>query len=231
MGQEEEIGIESVYIPEEVKKAVILLHGFGSNSRDMLGLVKYFSLQFKGVAFYCPDAPFIVSGYPEGRQWFSIENLEEIKFSSPESLEDILKQLSPKIKEASEYVSLIIDKIREKHNISARDIVIGGFSQGGMVAIYNGLSRIDEVGGIMGFSTLYVGPFSKGVHSKPRVFLSYGLEDEVLPHHGFISTREALEGLGIRVKVQAAKGVGHSIDYSTLLSARDFLEETFLEEE
>ena len=63
------------FIPPKVKnpqKAIIMLHGFGSNGYDLISMAPFISDNLPDTVFYSPDAPFAM---PEtgGFKWFDIE--------------------------------------------------------------------------------------------------------------------------------------------------------------
>ncbi|MBR7158080.1 MAG: alpha/beta fold hydrolase [Alphaproteobacteria bacterium] len=230
MLSKEDLLISNSYVPEKVSKAVILLHGFGADSDDMMGLVNYFAPKLPEVAFYCPDAPSPVPCYSIGRQWFPLEHLEEITISTPEKLQEITELMRPDIHKAALYINELTDKIIADTGLSASDVVLGGFSQGGILALYAGLMRSESLAGIIGFSTMTELPLADELRSKPPVLFTYGLEDEVLPRHSFLSTVKALEEAGVPLTVKAVPEMGHTIDYDTILAATAFLKQTLSED-
>ncbi len=54
---------------------VILLHGYGSNGDDLIGLVPYWRAALPDVLFLAPDAPQPCPGAPGGRQWWPLTSL------------------------------------------------------------------------------------------------------------------------------------------------------------
>lgn len=215
--------IPNSYVPENVDKAVVLLHGFGADSDDMVGLVNYYAPKLPNVAFYCPDAPTAVPCYSIGRQWFPMENLEQIAISSPEELSVIAVSMRPYIAKASAEINDLLDKIISANNLAAKDVVLGGFSQGGILALTAGLSRPESLGGILAFSTM-TEIIPAEVKSRPPVLFTYGLEDNILPRHSFLSTIKSLESLGVPLTVNAVPDMGHTINYDTLLTSGAFLQ-------
>ncbi|MFC0505762.1 alpha/beta hydrolase [Micromonospora costi] len=60
-----------------------------------------------------------------------------------------------------------------------RDVVLGGFSDGASYALSLGLTNGDLVTGVVAFSPGFAAPMV--THGQPRVFVSHGVDDRVLP--------------------------------------------------
>ena len=54
------------------KSVVILLHGYGADGNDLIGLAPHLARALPDTAFYSPNAPFPCEMSPFGRQWFSL---------------------------------------------------------------------------------------------------------------------------------------------------------------
>ena len=60
---------------EPAKALVILLHGYGADGNDLIGLAPILSNQLPHVEFISPNAPFPCERSPFGRQWFSLGDM------------------------------------------------------------------------------------------------------------------------------------------------------------
>jgi len=54
---------------------VILLHGYGSNGADLMGLVPYWRDALPDTAFMAPNAPEACPAAPGGYQWWALTDL------------------------------------------------------------------------------------------------------------------------------------------------------------
>ena len=98
------------------KNAAILCHGYGGDGKDISILGSYWRSYLPETIFICPDAPEKCEASPSGFQWFDL--IDE----TPEQI--LSKSLVAEIK-----LNKLIDEVKEKNNLSADQIVIGGFSQ------------------------------------------------------------------------------------------------------
>ena len=56
---------------------VILLHGYGADGNDLLGLAPHWARRLPETEFLSPHAPFPCEAAPFGRQWFGFEGRNE----------------------------------------------------------------------------------------------------------------------------------------------------------
>ena len=70
--------LDTIIIPpdnhEPVKNAVILLHGYGGDGKDISMLTLNWRRFLKNTVFLCPDAHEVCSINPTGFQWFDLNN-------------------------------------------------------------------------------------------------------------------------------------------------------------
>src|ERR1700678_639435 len=55
---------------------VVLLHGYGADGNDLIGLAPHLQRMVPGAAFVAPNAPDRVPGAPSGFQWFPIARID-----------------------------------------------------------------------------------------------------------------------------------------------------------
>ena len=121
------------------KNAVILCHGYGGDGKDISILAGYWRSYLSETIFICPDAPEKCAASPSGFQWFDLMD------QSPEQI--LSKSLVAEVK-----LNKLIDEVKEKNNLSADKIIIGGFSQGCMISLQTGIKRKDKINSIIGYS-------------------------------------------------------------------------------
>jgi len=195
---------------------VILLHGYGADGNDLIGLAPVLSPLMPDVVFHAPNAPYRCDGNPYGYQWFPITRLDPAATLAG-------------VRAAAPLVDAFIDEKLAEHGLDESRTCLIGFSQGTMMALHVGLRRRNRLAGIVGFSGMLAGPeiLKAELKSRPPILLTHGDSDQMLPHVLTERAAEALEQNGLRVGVHISPGVGHGIDEAALSNAARFLLEAF----
>ena len=212
MAEIKKIGrFEGVFQPpkkaNEIKSLIVLLHGWGANAADMFGLAPFLGQVREGCGFFAPNAPYSCAGAPHGRQWFDIQQGESGAMSASEDLQELLLS------------------IFEEFSLHPSNVILGGFSQGGMMTLAVG--PVFDLAGLISFSgaLLTEKNLKRANNSSPPILLIHGDLDDVVPVSALIDAQSYLEEKGYAVEVVLEKGVGHSIDAKGLDSARKFIDE------
>lgn len=195
---------------------VVLLHGYGADGNDLIGLAPLFAQLMPDVVFHAPNAPHPCEANPFGYQWFGISRLDPaIALAGVQS--------------AAPALDAFLDDTMAAHGLDESKTVLLGFSQGTMMALHVGLRRKKQLAGIVGFSGMLAGAelLQSQVKHKPPVLLIHGDADEMLPHTLTQRAAQALQGAGLEVGLHIAQGVGHSIDDTGLQLAARFLLNVF----
>jgi phospholipase/carboxylesterase len=122
-----------------IKNAVVLLHGYGGDGKDISILSVSWKRHLPNTIFLCPDGHEQCSINPSGYQWFDLTN-DDPKYILVES------------KKAEIKLRQYIEEIKKEYNLSNNQICISGFSQGCMMSINLGLTASSEFMCILGFS-------------------------------------------------------------------------------
>ncbi len=209
----------------EPEQVVLLLHGYGSNGADLLGLAPYWADALPNAAFIGPDAPFVCEMSSMGYQWFS---LREIMAGAP--LADGLRRAGAD--EVAPVLTALIDDILERFSLPANKLALVGFSQGTMMALHVALRRAEPVAGVLGFSGMLIDPPSLEAEmtAKPPVLLVHGDADTVVPYASLARAEAALAGAGVAVESLTCARMGHSIDDAGLAAGLRFLQQCLLGE-
>ena len=124
---------------EEIKNAIILLHGYGGDGNDISMLTLNWKRHLPNTVFICPDGHEKCEINPVGFQWFDLTK-DDPKYILQESkkAEDILKKF--------------ISEVKEEFNLTTNKICLSGFSQGCMMSLNVGLTSEEKFNSIVGFS-------------------------------------------------------------------------------
>ncbi len=192
--------------------AVILLHGYGANGQDLIGLGEEWKTILPDTVFIAPDAPNICEMSPFGYQWFSLGDW------SPMSL-------SAGARAAAPWVNNFIDVQLEKYKIRDENLVLCGFSQGTMMALYIALRRAKKIAGVLGYSGALIctEEWSQIKIQKPDICLIHGIADNVVPVAAYYHAAQVLQENEFPFDGHVLHGLMHGInDYGSKLGA-DFL--------
>jgi phospholipase/carboxylesterase len=194
------------------RSLVILLHGYGSNGDDLIGLVPYWRAALPDTLFLAPNAPQPCPGTATGRQWWALTSL------SPEARAAGVRVSAPTL-------NAYIDQQLAKYGLAEDRLVLVGFSQGTMMALHVGPRREQALAGIIGYSGMLADPLALAseVRTRPPVLLVHGDADTVLPVASIHQAQAGLEQIGFEVKTHISRGLGHSIDVAGLTLGKDFL--------
>jgi phospholipase/carboxylesterase len=186
---------------------VVLLHGYGADGNDLIGLASHWKDRLPGAEFVAPNAPDRVPGAPSGFQWFPISRID------PHEMRDGVAMAVPRIAE-------FLDAELARLELPPERLVLAGFSQGAMLALHLGLDRAPAA--IVGFSGLLATPPPE---DKPRspVLLTHGDADTVIPVHAMFAAATVLGRAGVPVQWHLARGMGHGIDPEGLAMAGTFM--------
>jgi phospholipase/carboxylesterase len=125
---------------KQPRLAVVLCHGFGAGGADLVGLARPLLAADPTVAgqvvFIFPAAPLDLTehGMPGGRAWWLIDLDRLINRPTPELLERFRRASPAGLEESGALLLSLMDEAGEKLGLMADHFVLGGFSQGAMLA-------------------------------------------------------------------------------------------------
>ena len=193
-------------------RIVLLLHGYGADGDDLIGLAPAWAPALPDALFVSPHAPFPCEGAPFGRQWFGIAG------------RDAAMRLAG-LRAAAAMVDGFIDELLEETGLPPGALWLAGFSQGTMLALHVGPRRAEPLAGILGYSGRLLAPelLAAEARSRPPVTLVHGELDELVPHVSMAEAAAALGEAGFAVATHDRPGLGHGIDPEGLRIGLEFL--------
>jgi phospholipase/carboxylesterase len=186
----------------------LLLHGYGSNERDLAGLVPMLGLQLPWASLRAP----LPAG--PGTAWFEITTP-----GSPDA-------------EPVEAATAAIWAWVDEHLDATTRVVPIGFSQGGLMATQLLRTRPERV-----LAPVVLGGFVLGARqpadaelaaSRPAVFWGRGADDRVIAPHAIVRTSEWLPAHSTLTE-RVYPGLAHGIDARELADVREFLTRSLVE--
>ncbi|MDA8822339.1 alpha/beta hydrolase [Candidatus Pelagibacter bacterium] len=187
-------------IKKKPKNAVILCHGYGGDGNDISILANYWRAHLPDTIFICPDGPEKCAASPTGFQWFDLMD------QTPE-------QVLAKSLVAENKLNKLIDEVKEKNNLKASEITIGGFSQGCMLTLQTGIKRKDEINSIIGYSgrIIDIDHLSQNINSKPRVILMHGDIDQIVTVDSLLEAKDFFGKNNYEIETKIFKNCEHRI--------------------
>lgn len=185
---------------EKPKNAVILCHGYGGDGKDISLLANYWRNHLPNTIFICPDAPEKCAVSPSGFQWFDLMD------QTPE--QTLAKSLV-----AENKLNKLIDEVKEKNNLKSKEIIIGGFSQGCMIALQTGIKRKDSINSIIGYSgrIINTGHLLKNINSRPNIILMHGEIDQIVSIDSFLEAKDFFGKNNYEIESKIFKNCEHRI--------------------
>ena len=165
---------------------VVLLHGFGANMRDLVGLCT--AIGPEGYVYIFPSGPLPVqiglgmTGYawtPPGDGSTSEDG-----------------------ERAQEMLEGLLDEVIDRYTVEPGQVLMGGFSQGGMMTYRMGLPEPDIFGGLAVLSSRI--PDTEGLRVRlpagrnQAIFISHGTRDTMIPLEDARESKRFLESEGYR---------------------------------
>ena len=171
-------------------RALVLLHGYGSNANDFEGFVSPHELG-EGVRVILPQAPNRWRGGGRGRAWFE----------PPRSRmhEDEARTIA-EVERARAALSQLFDTLAAD-GVPSENVVLGGFSQGAMMSLDFALFDGRPLAGLAILSGAPL-PTWAARYERARdtpLLLTHGHQDEVLPFADAVAIRDGLRAAGAQV--------------------------------
>ena len=194
---------------------VVLLHGYGADGNDLIGLADVMGDHLPSVEFRSPDAPQACTMNPMGRQWFPIPHMD----GSTEA------QRNAGFEASQTALNAWLDQTAEETGVPAARTVLVGFSQGTMMSLHVGPRRAEPLAGSVGFSGRLLAPerLPAEIASKLPVLLLLGDLDEVVPFTDMEAARAGLTDAGLDVATHVMPRTGHGISPDGLGAALAFI--------
>lgn len=193
------------------RQLVVLLHGYGADGEDLIGLGEPLGEALPDALFAAPNAPARCAQNPFGFEWYPLDfgdMQESVRIGTPTARAAIV-----------EYV----EDLWARTGLGPADTFLVGFSQGAMMALHVGLTLRQPVLGIVSFSGALVPPDDFAMAPKPPICLIHGELDQVVDPARTREAAEVLSARGYAVSVHFSRGLAHGISPDGLTFATAFM--------
>ena len=193
----------TIIYPEDkvnIKNAIILLHGYGGDGKDISMLSLNWKRHLPNTIFICPNGHEKCSINPSGFQWFDLTK-DDPKYILEQSIN------------AEKILIKFISEIKTKFNLENKKIILSGFSQGCMMSINLGLTSEDEYNCIIGFSGKIIDQESLANRKKvsTNTLLIHGDSDQVVSPHFMLEAKDFFIRNNIEIETHLIKDCDHHI--------------------
>ena len=208
--------LDSIIIkPEEgieIKYAIILLHGYGGDGKDISMLTLNWKRHMPNTVFICPNGHETCPINPSGFQWFDLTKNDK----------DYILDQSIK---AEKKINAFINEIKQEFNLKNNQICLSGFSQGCMMSLNVGLTSKEKFSCIVGFSGKIIDQnnLKLRIKNSTDTLLIHGDADQVVPSTYLLEAKDFLIRNNISVETLMIKNCDHNIPIEASSTALNYI--------
>ena len=208
--------LDSIVIkPEEgveIKYAVILLHGYGGDAKDISMLTLNWKRHMPNTVFICPNGHEPCAINPSGFQWFDLTK-DDTDYIVAQSIK------------AEDKIKLFINEIKREFNLDNNQICLSGFSQGCMMSLNVGLTSEEKFLCIVGFSGKIIDQnnLKLRIKNSTDTLLIHGDADQVVPSTHLLESKDFLIRNNIEVDTLLIKNCDHHIPMEASSTALNYI--------
>jgi len=199
-----------------IKHAVILLHGYGGDGKDISMLTLNWKRFLPNVIFLCPNGHEKCEINPSGYQWFDLTR------DDPEYILEQSKKAEIKLHQ-------FIEDIKKKYDLKNSQICLSGFSQGCMMSINLGLTSNENYNCVVGFSGKIINQedLKKRKKSTTKMLLLHGDKDAVVSPTFLLEAKDFLIRNNIEVETKMIENCEHHIPVEASSAALNYIKNSF----
>jgi len=201
---------------KEIKNAIILLHGYGGDGKDISMLSLNWKRHLPNTIFICPNGHEQCPINPTGYQWFDL---------SKEDPDYILEQSIKAEKKLVQFVN----EVKNEYKLKNDKICLSGFSQGCMMSINLGLTSDQKFSCIVGFSGKIINQEDLKLRKKnsTNVLLIHGDSDQVVSPNFLLEAKDFFIRNNIEIKTHLIKNCDHHIPIEASSIALNYILKKF----
>ena len=196
----------------EIKNAVILLHGYGGDGKDISMLSLNWKRHMPNTVFICPNGHEKCVVNPTGYQWFDLTK-EDSSYILDQSII------------AENKIKNFIEEIKKEFNLTHNQICLSGFSQGCMMSLNVGLTSREKFLCIVGFSGKIINQdnLKERINNSTDTLLIHGDIDQVVPSIHLLEAKDFLIRNSVEVETLLIKDCDHHIPLKASSTALNYI--------
>ena len=196
----------------EIKNAIILLHGYGGDGKDISMLTLNWKRHLPNTIFICPNGHEKCAINPSGYQWFDLTK-DDPSYILKESIK------------AENVIKKFIEEVKTEYNLSNQQICLSGFSQGCMMSLNVGLTSNEKFLCVVGFSGKIIDQINLKDRIKNRTdtLLIHGDVDQIVPSTHLLEAKDFLIRNNIPVETLLIKNCDHHIPIEASSTALNYI--------
>jgi phospholipase/carboxylesterase len=200
---------------------VILMHGFGAPGFDLVDLGEMLDVP-AGVRFVFPEAPLALGpGFSGGRAWWMLD-MALFEARARGERVDRSDEVPPQLAEVSAQLAALVDEVERRLGVPRQRLVLGGFSQGSMLACDVALHMEEKPAGLVLMSSTLIARSRWQARAATcrglPIMQSHGREDPILPLANAEQLSALLRAGGAELQWLEFSG-GHQIPPQVLAAA------------
>ena len=196
----------------EIKNAIILLHGYGGDGKDISMLSLNWKRHMPNTVIICPNGHEVCAINPSGYQWFDLTK-EDSEYILDQSIkaEDVLKKF--------------ISEVKQEFKLSNNQICLSGFSQGCMISLNVGLTSEEKFSCIVGFSGKIIDQknLKSRIKNNTETLLIHGEDDQIVSSTYLLEAKDFLIRHNVNVDTLLIKNCDHHIPIEASSTALNFI--------
>ena len=199
-----------------IKNAVILLHGYGGDGKDISTLTLNWKRFLPNTVFLCPNGHEKCAINPAGYQWFDL---------TKDDPDYILEQS----KKAELKLQKFIQEVKSEYNLENSQICLSGFSQGSMMSINLGLTNKENYSCVVGFSGKIINQkdLINRKTSSTKMLLIHGDQDAVVSPTFLLEAKDFLIRNNVEVETKMISNCEHHIPIEASSAALKYIKSNF----
>ncbi len=202
----------------KVSKLIVFLHGYNGCIEDVEPFAEMLLKNLKDTLVVIPEADMQSERNPMKKQWYALLDVDpDRRRRKPETstaeIVEIYNKTGTRISEAAKKMNAFISQLQKELKVKNKDTYIMGFSQGAMMAIYVGLTRKYELGGVFPFAGIVCGKdmLEKELASRPEIYLFHGTKDLSVQYKTLDFTKDWLDRHDIDWEAIEYDGIEHKL--------------------